>query len=169
MLYEGPYTPKQILPNDKLYSVWLRDGQPIAAALNWRFLPTSSVCTLNSSLNETLIKYRASVSHCIVEGEGLLAQDGASITVRESGILDFRRDGDWPASVSNGTNLIVRGMVTKTGGTGYTTVTTDYDEIVGPACVKSLSGTLYLDFQNYSMTTSEAVSHPATGIAHLHD
>ena len=161
VLYEGPGIPKQIIPNDKLYSVLLSDSQPTAAAPNWKFPPNFIVCTSNLSLSDILLNYQSSVSHCVVEGEGFVAQDGASITVGESGILDLKSDGDWPVTASNDTRLTVRGMVTKTAGTGHTVLTVDYYEI--SACVKPLSGNLDLDFQNYSLPTSRSES-PLTGI-----
>ena len=161
VLYKGPRTPKQIIPNDKLYSVFLSGNQPTSAAQNWKFLPNFRVCTSNLSLSTILLNYQPSISHCVVEGEGFVAQDGASITVGESGILDFKADGDWPVTASNDTRLTIRGMVTKTAGTGHTVLTADYDEI--SACVKPLSGNLDIGFQNYSLPTSKAVS-PVTGI-----
>jgi hypothetical protein len=162
VLYEGPHTPKQVLPEDKLYSVWLRDAQPVAAAVNWKFLPTSGVCALKSLLRETLDisllretldKYQGSVSHCNVKGKGLVVKDGASIIIKKSGILNFQRNGIWPKSVVNGTKLTVKGMVVKTGGEGITTVTTDFDEIVGPACRKQLFGTLCFDSRKCHLST----------------
>lgn len=38
VLYEGPAISKQMIPHNKLYSVILNDGQPTAAAENWKFL-----------------------------------------------------------------------------------------------------------------------------------
>jgi hypothetical protein len=158
VMYEGPHTPKQIIPNAKLYPEILSDGQPVGAAENWKFLPKNhKVCTSNLSLSDILLNYKTSFSHFIVEGDRFIADDGASITVEESGILEFKVDGNWPASASNDTLLTIKGMLTKTAGTGHTVITIGSNEL-SVACVKPFSGAIFLHPQDYSPSTIEASS-----------
>lgn len=91
------------------------------------------------------MEYQDSVSHCVVEGTGLFVlQDGSSIRVEESEILELKTDTDWPAAAVDLTEMIVEGMVTKTNGSGRINLNTDYELIAHSGCVKPVSGAIQL-------------------------
>lgn len=145
MLYEGPDITKQIIPTDRLYSVLQVNGQLTGAAENWKFLQDSNVCRSTLTVSALLVDYQASVSHCAVEGTGVVVTGNrVNITVEESGILDLRTDTDWPVSSPKRTELTVKGMVIKTQGSGKINLNTNYELVTSSGCLKSESGTLEL-------------------------